>query len=282
LVTDAPIFTPCFAGAKEKADAVAIVAAEPRAVPRYQQVYAALRRRIEGGEWPVGHQIPTEPELMQRFGVSRGTLRQAIDALVREGLLKRMQGVGTFVRRPLVALGFLGFFHLFDDLRKRGFAVSLRLISSGVQPADAEVASRLDVPEATPLVMIRRLVLLDGDPFRVDDYFAPAARFGGVLDADLEKEALSDVVEQRFGVRFLRLQRWLAPALVRGEEARLLGLEPGDPVLEIEVLSHGVMSDLVSDLGLDLTDGDAGEPIDFRRIYMRGDKCRFFVEVEHP
>src|SRR5688572_23161326 len=121
--------------------------AEPRATPRYQRVHAALRRRIDGGEWQVGHQIPTELELTQRYGVSRGTLRQAIDALVREGRLKRIQGVGTFVRRPPVALGFLGPFHLFDDLRARGFDVTLRLVESRLRPADPDLAARLDVPE---------------------------------------------------------------------------------------------------------------------------------------
>jgi GntR family transcriptional regulator len=263
-------------------------AAEARTVPRYQRVYAALRRRLDGGEWTVGQQIPTEPELTQLFGVSRGTLRQAIDALVREGLVKRVQGVGTFVRRPPAALGFLGPFHLFEDLRRRGFAVALRLIERRLQPADAELAARLDVSEGTPLVMIRRLVLLDGEPFRVDEYFAPAARFGALLEMELEGEALTDILERAFGVRFLRLQRWLAPALVRPLDAPLLGLNAGDPVLEIEVLSHGERTGAVGDQERDRLDLDpdpdaaVGEPVDFRRIYMRGDKCRFFVEVAHP
>jgi GntR family transcriptional regulator len=254
--------------------------AEAPPLPRYQQVRAALRSRIESGEWQVGQQIPTEIELVERFGVSRGTLRQAVDALVREGLLKRMQGLGTFVRRPPVAAGFGSFLHFQEDLRNRGFSVDVRLIETRVIPAEPDVAAWLDLPEETPLLLIRRLVLLDGEPFRLEDYYAAHGRFAGLLDEELERIPLTELIKQRYGIHLTKLQKWLEPALVQGEEARLLDLPPGDPVLRIEVLAWGSDTHHATsgrDVGV-----DGSEPIDFRRIYMRADKCRFFVEVEQP
>jgi GntR family transcriptional regulator len=189
--------------------------------------------------------------------------------------------VGTFVRRPPAAVGFWGFFHLYEDLRARGYAVDLQVISSHTVPAESAIAAHLDLPEDAPLVLIRRLVLLDGEPFRLEDYYAPSDRFARLLEEDLSSTPVSEVVQQRYGVHFTRLQKWLEPALVHGDEARLLGLQPGEPVLRIEVLAHG--TDLMRAaplIGERAAVDDPSEPIDFRRIYMRADKCRFFVEIE--
>lgn len=263
------------------ATATLVAATEAREEPRYQKVRAALRQRIDSGVWRPGDQIPPEPELGRQFGVSRGTVRQAVDALVREGHLKRMQGLGTFVRRAPAAAGFWGFFRLYEDLRQRGYAVDLRVISAELEAASAEIAAQLDLPEGTALVKIRRLVLLDGDPFRLEDYYAPSDRFGRLLDEDFSRTPVSEVVEQLYGVHFTRLQKWLEPALVHGEEARLLDLQPGEPVLRIEVLAHGTDPAHGAGVGRAAEAGDdTSEPIDFRRIYMRADKCRFFVEIE--
>src|SRR5262245_28377481 len=165
--------------------------------PRYHQVRAVLRRRIEAGEWQAGQRFPTEPDLMREFGVSRGTVRQAVDALVRHGLLRREQGRGTFVRRPAVAAGVGDFFHFLEDLRLRGFAIELRLIRRGVVPADAAVAGLLGLGAGAPLVVIRRLVLLDGEPFRLDDYHVAHERFAGLLEDDVERNYVATLLETR-------------------------------------------------------------------------------------
>ncbi len=256
--------------------------------PRYQQVRADLRRRIETGDWQPGQQIPPEPVLMRQFGVSRGTVRQAIDALVRHGFVQRQQGRGTFVSRTPLAAGLGDFFHFLEDLRRRGFDVDLRLIQRRVGPADASAARLLDLAVGTPLVMIRRLVLLDGEPFRLDDYYLSHARFGSLLEDDMETNYISVLLENRYGIRLSRQQKWLEPIALAEEEAQHLNVPPGEPALLIESLAHGV----------DTSGGNAGEPgiegmaadqmlsppvpvpVEFRRMYMRGDKCRFFVEIE--
>jgi len=240
--------------------------------PRYHQVRAALRRRIEGGEWQAGERIPTEPDLMREFGVSRGTVRQAVDALVRHGLLLREQGRGTFVRRPAVAAGVGDFFHFLEDLRLRGFAIELRLIRRGVVPADATVAGLLALDAGTPLVVIRRLVLLDGEPFRLDDYHVAYERFAGLLEEDVERNYVATLLETRYGVRLSKQQKWIEPVALDAEAAALLRVPAGEPALRIESLAYGVDAAAPG--------GDAPRPVEFRRMLMRGDKCRFFLEVE--
>ncbi len=246
-------------------------------------VRAALRQRIDAGGWAPGDPIPPEPELVRLFGISRGTVRQAVDALVQEGHLKRIQGLGTFVRRAPAAAGIWGFFHLYEDLRERGYAIDLRVVASQIVAADSPIAAHLDVPESAQRILIRRLVMLDGELFRLVDYFAPSNRFARLLEEDLSHTPLSELVQRHYGIHFTRLQKWLESALAQGEAAHLLGLAPGEPVLRIEVLAHGIdpsqgalpAASRIVDAG-----DDASELIDFRRILMRADKCRFFVEIE--
>jgi GntR family transcriptional regulator len=279
-------------------DGLANGLAEGDLAPRYHRVRAHLRRRIETGEWRAGEQIPPEPVLMQEFGVSRGTVRQAVDALVRHGLLQREQGRGTFVRRPPVAAGLGDFFHFLEDLRLRGFAVTLRLVRRGVVPADETVARLLAVPAGTPLVVIRRLVLLDGEPFRLDDYHVAHDRFAGLLDDDVERNYVATLLETRYGVRLTRQQKWIEPVSLGAEEAALLEVSTGEPALLIESLAYGVRTGTqeaqatgvagtaagVDTAGappvVDQSRGAEPQPVEFRRMLMRRDKCRFFIEVE--
>jgi GntR family transcriptional regulator len=260
--------------------------------PRYHQVRAALRRRIESGAWRAGEQIPPEPVLMQEFGVSRGTVRQAIDTLVRQGMLQRQQGRGTFVNRPPVAAGLGDFFHFLEDLRLRGFAIELRLIRRGITLADDVVARLLDVSVGTALISIRRLVLLDGEPFRLDDYFVVYARFAGLLEDDVERNYIATLLEERYDVRLTRQQKWIEPVVLEAAEAALLDVPAGDPALQIESLAYG--EETAAGTGADgdggtttaVDDGPAGSllqparPVEFRRMYVRRDKCRFFLEIE--
>jgi GntR family transcriptional regulator len=248
-----------------------------RLAPRYHQVRAALCRRIEGGEWQAGERIPPEPLLMKEFGVSRGTVRQAVDTLVRHGLLRREQGRGTFVRCPTVAAGVGDFFHFLEDLRRRGFAIELRLVRRGVEPADGAMARLLELPPETPLVVIRRLVLLDGEPFRLDDYHVSHERFAGLLDEDVERNYVATLLETRYGVRLTKQQKWIEPVALDDESAALLNVTPGDPALLIESLAYGVDTAATPATA---REASTSHPVEFRRMLMRGDKCRFFLEVE--
>ena len=246
-------------------------------------VRAALRQSIDAGGWAPGDPIPPETELVRLFGISCGTVRQAVDALVQEGHLKRIQGLGTFVGRAPAAAGIWGLFHWYQDLRERGYAVDLRVVASQIVAAGSPIAAHLDVPESAQRILIRRLVMLDGEPFRIEDYFAPSNRLARLLEEDLSHTPLSELVQRHYGIHFTRLQKWLEPALAQGEAAHLPGLSPGEPVLRIEDLAHGIdpgqgalpAASRIVDAG-----DDASELIDFRRILMRADKCRFFVEIE--
>ena len=98
---------------------------------------------IEAGEFKPGEQFPTENQLCQEYGVSRGTVGRAINILVDKGWLRRVQGRGTFVNRPSLSPAFFRLTNFSEDMRQRGLEPSTKLLSREVFPADEEITARL-------------------------------------------------------------------------------------------------------------------------------------------
>ena len=119
-------------------------------------------RELIAGSRP-GDRLPSERELSARWGVARMTVRHAMDTLVAEGLVVRRQGSGTYVAaQPMVR--FLGLTSFTQDMRERGLVPASRLLAFGVDPADATLAARLQVPPGERTVSFTRLRLGSGEP----------------------------------------------------------------------------------------------------------------------
>lgn len=138
-------------------------------------------RGLVSHELAVGDTIPSERELCERFGVSRMTVRQAIDALVNEGLLHREQGRGTFVApaRTDMELRLVGFG---DDMRRRGMAPSTELLDAETVEAPWDVAESLELEPGAAVHHVQRLGWADGRPMALEETWIPASRFPDLLD----------------------------------------------------------------------------------------------------
>ncbi len=197
-------------------------------VPLHEQMYTVIRARIESREWGRGHQLPTEWQLAEEFGVSRGTTRQAITRLVTEGLLDRSAGRGTFVKggRPLTyRVGdLLGFAH---RITESGRTPSSRLVR-------AEVVERTELGPgmfgfADPvrkLLLIERVRRADDEPVALERIYLPWPRFAGLADMDLEKVGVYDTLEADFGVEIQLGDFDLTIADLDAEQAGLLNEAP--------------------------------------------------------
>ena len=195
-----------------------LAAAGPAFSPLYQQIKALLTRSLQGGEWKPGEAIPSENELAARFKVSQGTVRKAIDELATENLLSRRQGKGTYVATGGMERRFL------DCRRMR---------------APPDVARVLDLKAGEIAVQVRRLLLSRGLPLVLDDIWLP-----GSLFRDLTADRLSGyrgpmygLFETEFGVRMIRAEEKIRALAADAEEAALLGVAPGGPLLGVERLS---------------------------------------------
>jgi len=133
-------------------------------VPRYHQLKEILRKRIESGEFKPADQFPTEEQLCQEYGVSRGTVGRAIKILVDEGWLRREQGRGTFVTRPSLSPVFFRLANFTEDMRQRGLEPRTKLLSLEVISASEEIAARLQIPVGEKVIKISRLRLANDRP----------------------------------------------------------------------------------------------------------------------
>jgi GntR family transcriptional regulator len=207
----------------------------PAFSPLYQQIKALLLRSLQAGEWQPGQVIPSEAELAARFKVSQGTVRKAIDELAAENLLLRRQGKGTFVSTHDEEQTRYRFLRLAPDA---GGLPNLarRLLHCRRMRSTAEVAQALDLAAAEPVIEVRRL-LLDGDrPVVLDDLWLPGALFAG-LTAEVMGQwrgPLYRLFELQFSVRMIRAEEKIRAVAAGREEAELLGVAVGAPLLLVE------------------------------------------------
>ncbi|WP_045234453.1 GntR family transcriptional regulator [Deinococcus pimensis] len=202
--------------------------------PRYLQVQRALQEMIEGPEYAPGDRVPSERELAEQLGVSRMTVRRAMDNLVRMGLLERDSTSGTRVSEPRVSrvLNDPRLHSITQMVAATGGRAGGRLLDFSVSPAPAKVAARLEVPVGSAVVVLRRLRLVNDVPFCLETSYLPEARVPGLAAEDLAGNgSLYGVLEARFDVRAASGDSSIGVSVATPAEARALGLPEGHAVL---------------------------------------------------
>src|SRR6516225_6403974 len=130
-------------------------------VPLYAQLESILAAEIAAGRLPPGDQLPKEEELVKRYGVSRTTVRQAIQNLVRRGLIEIRRDKGTFVSQPKITQDLTGLSGFVEEMQSLGRNASARLLDTQTVPASESVARQLAITVGTRVVRIRRVRLAD-------------------------------------------------------------------------------------------------------------------------
>jgi len=234
-------------------------AESPTFSPLYRQIKGLILQSLDSGEWRPGEAIPSEMELAQRYNVSQGTVRKAIDEMAAENLLVRRQGKGTFVA---------------SHSDPRAFFRFLRLVplSGGVEPAKSvpldcwrakagpEAARVLSIKIGAPIIIVRRLLEFSDNPVVLDEIYLPGEVFAG-LTLEVLREAqgsLYSLFEGKFGVRMIRAEERLRAVAADRATAELLHVQEGSPLLSVERVSF--------------TYGD--RPVEWRRgLYSTATHC---------
>ena len=231
-------------------------------VPLHHQVYLDLRAALDAGEWRPGDLLPPERQLAARYGCSLITVRRALSELAREGRLERTRGRGTTVLRPRIERDFTGTLSFAEEMQDRGLDPETRLLAARPESAGEHVAQALGIEAGSPTLYVERLRLAAGEPLLLEQVHLPAERFPGLLASDLEHGSLYDILTARYGTRISRAREALEPVLLRAREARLLDQAPRSPALLIEGIAFGA----------------DGEPVEFARSFVRGDRTRYYIE----
>ncbi len=234
--------------------------------PREPKYYGLKRHLTElSRTLPPGSPLPPERTLAVEFGTSRTTVRQALSELVVEGRLERQQGRGTFVAKPKLAQP-LHLTSYTEDTLAHGMQPTSRVLVLDQVRADDVLAERLGVRRGERLVHLERLRLADGEPMAIERTYLPAARFPRLRQHLLRLGSLYAALDAEFGVRPVQAEETIETALATPEEAALLGVDTGLPLL------------LLSQRSLDAD----GVPVEWVRSVYRGDRYKFVTRLSRP
>ena len=213
-------------------------AATPSFSPLYQQIKALLVQSLQAGEWQPGQVIPSEVDLAARFKVSQGTVRKAIDEMATDNVLVRRQGKGTFVATHAEESTQYRFLRLTPD---DGSSPDLqrRLLECRRMRAPVEVARLLMLKAGEAAVQVRRLLLAGDSPVVLDDLWLPGTLFKGLTAERLEgwRGPMYRLFEAEFAVHMIRAEEKIRALAAGAEEAALLRVPVGTPLLSVERLS---------------------------------------------
>jgi len=200
---------------------------------RYQRVQQALADEIQRGGRTAGARLPPERALAEHFGVSRVTLRRALDELMRDGLVRRSVNgwevaSGTIGGPPNELMSFT------ELAASRGLHAGGRTLEKCVRAATLDEAEALGLAPGAPLFEIERLRTMDDVPILIDRTRIPLAIAPGIEQVELDASSLYGVLHDRFGVRPVRARVTVEAAPADPRRAHLLGLETGQPVLRCQ------------------------------------------------
>lgn len=218
----------------------------------HAQIAEAVRSRIQSGEWPPGHRLLPEPALAQEIGVSRGTLRRGLSALIADGLLTQMPGLGTFVSGAPGPAEPQLLSTLAEDVAGQGVALTTEVLEIGYALAGEDVAGSLrlgDGAQVFRLVRVRRTA--DGPIALLHNFVTPALA-PGIDQIDFAQESLFGVLEERYRLVIDNARRRFSAVAADAGTATALGVEPGTALQYFE----------------QLTFLDDGRPIEYSHVWI--------------
>jgi GntR family transcriptional regulator len=250
-------------------------AAPPRldraaALPLYAQLRDALLDEVRHGGLQPGDRFPTEAAIQARYQVSRATVRQALDALEADGVIRRAQGLGTFVSAPRIR--HVPLLTSFAELASsQGFRPSHRVLSSSRVAIAADEAADIGWPAGADCRHLRRLFLVDGNPVGLAETWLPLEALQGhdeLFEADrLQEGSLYELMQSPpIGLVLDHAVETISSGVIDAPSARLLACRRGTPALLIRRLTY-----TPTDRAVELT-----------RLLFVGERYEYRVELHRP
>ncbi|UBH07381.1 transcriptional regulator [Leucobacter sp. Psy1] len=230
---------------------------------KFHSIRDQLLDRLES--MVAGEQFPPERQLAESLGVSRMTLRRAIDELIAQGVVRRRQGAGVFalgpkLDQPLAASSFTA------DMLARGMRPGSRVLGFETARAGKHIARRLRLDTDAEVVTVLRLRLADDEPIALEELTVPADLVPGLAAPDLENRSFYELLHERFDIRLAHSAQTIEPTLINAEESVELGVPELSPALLFERTSSGA----------------DGVRFEFVRSVYRGDRYKIRTELTLP
>ncbi|MCD6355792.1 MAG: GntR family transcriptional regulator [Anaerolineaceae bacterium] len=235
------------------------------AVPKYYQLANIIRQLIENGDFQPYNAIPSERMLEERYNLSRPTIRQAINLLSKQGYLYRVQGKGTFVSPPKLQKGMLELTSFSEDMLSRGLTPGHKILEFGYVKPDAKTRRQLKIEDKDKKVLrIKRLRFGDNEPIGLQDSYLSLGDKQTITREEIEKKgSIYAILREKLGIYPTEADETLEVTLATREEANLLNIAEGNPLL-------------LNERTLWSQDRKA---IEFVRILYRGDRYKYFIHL---
>jgi len=233
--------------------------------PLYAQLEDILRLAITNGEWQPSHLISSENELSKDYGISRMTVRSVITTLVKEGLLYRVQGKGTFVSSPKISAKSPAYIGIREQLEQQGYTIKTQILDFTAITPSSKIRQILNLSPSDEVIFIRRVRYANNEPVSIHLSYVPKTLCPGLTLERIEHEQLCNVLKDDYSLAIDSVHETLESILATEEEARLLGIEKGYPLLLLDEISKT----------------STGITFEYHKILFRGDKVKLSFDYSN-
>jgi GntR family transcriptional regulator len=233
-------------------------------VPLYYQFKQHLLERFENDEFPFGHPIPPEMDLVKDYQISRATVRRAMQEMEQEGYINRIPGKGTFVLRTRVKRGLTRMSSFTEDMQERGQKVTSRVIDAGWKIPPGYIAEQFGIPAEEKLLHMYRLRLVDNLPIALSHSYIKTSETVSISEADLRAAvSLWSLLEHK-GLILIESDKVMEAVLANEERATLLDVPVGSALLQVE--------------GMAFTTNHI--PVEYSLVLNSGERYKYMIHLE--
>lgn len=233
-------------------------------IPYYIQLMDILKDKVKQKTWLPGDQIPGEQDLCELFKISRTVVRQSLKELELEGVITRRKGKGTFIALPKINESLIakltGFY---QDMVERGLKPITKVLHQRTVPCSEKIAQFLNIAPGTQVIDIRRLRFINDQPIQLVTSYIPFDLCPPLATLDLTNRSLYEFLEKECNVFIAKGKRYIEAVAANEEEADLLDIEKGAPLMMLDSISFS----------------ENGQPVEYYHAVHRGDRSRFEVEL---
>ena len=233
----------------------------------YYSLMEEIIKQIEDNSLPVGTMISSERELMEKYKMSRTTVRRALDQLVNEGYLRKKQGKGTFVAEKKLEQGLIKITSCTNEIKEAGLTPHYKTISAEIINASYGVASKLGIKEGDKIFRLERVLYADEYPVNITATHLVYDLVPGIEKYDFEKESLYNICEEVYHLVIRRAVRSLEPSLAGDRDAPYLQIAEDVPTLLFKATVYSAP-------GI----GKSEVPFEYFVSRYRCDKFKFYLE----
>ncbi|SEI56568.1 GntR family transcriptional regulator [Alkalibacterium gilvum] len=207
-------------------------------VPLYLQLVDDLIKKIENNTYKKDEKLPSERELCEMYGMSRITVRNALQELDRDNYIYKLHGKGTFVSSKTYKQNLVNLYNFTDEMKKIGKTPQTNVLSFKTIKADKRYAERLQIEPGEEAYEIKRLRLADDDPFIYETSYLPKYKFPDLTKEDLENSPMYKVFNEKYDVSVSKATEQFRATGLRKEEANYLKLESNQPAMMIKRFAY--------------------------------------------